>query len=159
MKILFLSLSLYLVLLCDTKFSETKYLSALDVEMTKYGIMNLENNILTLKYKKPKVEVITYYEDKLSLQNDKDEIKEYTYEEHPQIEYFGLLLKAIVNNSYESLDNMFTIKQEKNKKILSAKASISGTVDYLEVFHKNKKLSSIIFYMTNKDKITIETIN
>jgi hypothetical protein len=54
---------------------------------------------------------------------------------------------------------MFTITEDKEKKILNAKSSISGTIDYLEVFYTNAKLSKIIFYMINKDTITIETIN
>ena len=159
MKILFIIISFYLSLLSDVKFTETKYLSALDIEMTKKGIMNLSNNILTLNYTKPSIEVVKYYEDKLTLQDDKNELKEYTYEEYPKIEYFGLLIKSIVNNNYENLDNMFEIKKEKNKRILTAKSSVSGTIDYLEVFNKDTKLSSIIFYMINDDKITIETTN
>ena len=159
MKILFIIISFYLSLLSDVKFTETKYLSALDIEMTKKGIMNLSNNILTLNYTKPSIEVVKYYEDKLTLQDDKNELKEYTYEEYPKIEYFGLLIKSIVNNNYENLDNMFEIKKEKNKRTLTAKSSVSGTIDYLEVFNKDTKLSSIIFYMINDDKITIETTN
>ena len=159
MKVLLLLISIYIFMFAEIKFSETKYLSALDVEMTKYGSMNYEKNILKLSYIKPVKEFITYYEDKLILQNDKNESKEYTYEEHPSIEYFGLLLKSIVSNSYENLDNMFEVKDAKDKKVLTAKSSISSTVDYLEVFNKDNNLSSVIFYMTNKDKITIETIN
>jgi len=158
-KILLVMVSFYLTLLSDVKFSETKYLSALDVEMTKYGVMNFKENILTIKYTKPKDETITYYDDKLTLQSNVNESKEYTYEEHPKLEYFGLLLKSIISNTYENLDNMFEIKNNNDNKTLTSKSSVAGTIDYLEVFHDNKKLSSIIFYMTNKDKITIETIN
>jgi len=158
-KILFIILSFYMILLSDIKFTETKYLSALDIDMSKYGTMNFKNNILSLKYTKPTQEIITYYEDKLVLENDNSEITEYSYKEYPQIEYFGLLLKSIVSNQYENLENMFTMEIKENKRTLTAKSSVSGTIDYLEVLHKNKKLSSIIFYMTNKDRITIETTN
>ena len=150
---------MYLTLLSSTKFTETKYLSSLDMEMSKKGTMELTNNILTLNYEKPNIEIIKYYEDKLTLENDKKEITKYTYEEHPKVEYFGLLLKSIINNTFENLDNMFKIETEKNKRTLTAKSSVSGTIDYLEVFYKDGKLSAIIFYMINSDKITIETNN
>ena len=149
----------YLTLLSSTRFIETKYLSSLDMEISKIGIMELSNNILVINYEKPNIETIIYYEDKLTLKNDKNEITTYTYEEHPKIEYFGLLLKSIINNTYENLENMFKIKKEKNKRILTAKSSVSGTIDYLEVFYKDGKLSSINFHMINSDKITIETTN
>ena len=159
MKIFLLTITFWLCLFSDIKFSETKYLSALDIDMTKYGSMNYKNNILILTYARPSHEKIIYYEDRLTLQSDDSEITQYTYEEHPQIEYFGLLLKAIVGNNYDSLSNMFEITKENNAKILTAKASVSSTINYLEVVHKNSKLKRIIFYMTNEDKITIETIN
>ena len=129
------------------------------MEMSKKGTMELSNNILTLNYEKPNIEIVKYYEDKLTLENDKKEITKYTYEDHPKIEYFGLLLKSIINNTFENLDNMFKIEKEKNKRTLTAKSSVSGTIDYLEVFYKDGKISAIIFYMINSDKITIETNN
>ena len=159
MKILFIFLAFCISMIADVKFSETKYLSALDIQTFKYGSMNIQKDSFTITYTKPSKEIITYLEDKLTLQNASNEIKEYTYEEHPKLEYFGLLLKSIINNSYENLDNMFEIKSQKDKKTLNAKSSISGTIDYLEVLYKNKQLSQIIFYMINKDTITIETIN
>ena len=159
MKILFLFITLFSSLFADMKFTETKYLSALDLETTKQGSMKIDDDSFTITYIKPTKEIITYLEDKLTLQNDQEEVKEYTYEEHPKLEYFGLLLRSIVNDSYENLDNMFNIKDELDKKILTAKSSISGTIDYIEVLKKDNKLSSIILYMINKDIITIETIN
>ena len=159
MKILFLIITFWLSLFSDIKFTETKYLSALDMDMTKYGSMNYENNILKLFYTNPSKEEIIYYEDKLTLQSDENEITAYTYIEHPQLEYFGILLKSIISNNYDSLENMFEITVENNTKILTAKSSVSGTINYLEVIYKNKNLHTIIFYMANEDKITIETIN
>jgi len=159
MKILFIFLTFCISIFADIKFSETKYLSALDMQTSKYGSMNIKEDSFTINYNKPKKETVTYLNDKLTFENSNNEIKEFTYKEHPRLEYFGLLLKSIVNNSYENLDNMFTITEDKEKKILNAKSSISGTIDYLEVFYTNAKLSKIIFYMINKDTITIETIN
>jgi hypothetical protein len=159
MKILLIFITFCLSLFADIKFSETKYLSALDIKTTKYGSMNIKQDSFIITYTKPTKEIITYLEDRLTLTNNKNITNEYTYEDHPSLEYFGLLLKSIVNDSYENLDNMFEIKDEENIKTLTAKSGISGTIDYIEVLNKDKKLSTIKLFMINKDIITIETIN
>ena len=142
----------------NISFKESRYLAALDFERAKYGILEIKDQILIVNYTKPSIETITYLEDKLTIFKN-DSLREYNFEEHPQAQYMGLILKAILTDEYEALDELFKIKNKKDIIILSAKPIMYSTMEEIEVLKKDNIINKIIIYMTNKDKITIETIN
>ena len=159
MKIILLTLLLISGLLSSNiNFKELRYLAALDFEREKQGILEIEGNSLVLNYSKPSIETISYLSDKLTILKD-DTLVEYSFNEYPQAQYMGLILKAIIKDEYESLDELFEIKIEKEFISMIAKPIIYNTIVSIEVFKNSKDVNKIIIYMTNKDKITIETIN
>jgi hypothetical protein len=158
MKILLLLFFAYYYLFSETNFKETRYISAFDIEQYKYGNISTKDQILTLTYTKPKSETITYYKDKLVIKNT-NSTKKYTFSKYPNLQYMGLLLKAILNNQYTLLDELFIIKKDKNITTIQAKSIINNTITSIEVIKQKTIIKTIIIYMSNKDKITIETIN
>ena len=159
MKIILLTLLLISGLLSSSiNFKEFRYLAALDFEREKQGNLEIKDNSLVLNYSKPDIETISYLSDKLTILKD-DTLVEYNFEEYPKAEYMGLILKAIIKDEYESLDELFEIKSEKKFISMIAKPIIYNIIVSIEVFKNSKDVSKIIINMTNKDKITIETIN
>ncbi|MEA3553858.1 MAG: hypothetical protein U9R39_05600 [Campylobacterota bacterium] len=158
MKIILLTLFIVSGLLSSTiNFKEFRYLAALDFEREKQGVLEIKENSLVLNYSKPDIETISYLSDKLIILKD-DTLVEYSFEEYPKAEYMGLILKAIIKDEYESLDELFEIKKEEKLVSMIAKPIIYNTIVSIEVFKNSKEVSKIIINMINKDKITIETI-
>ena len=139
MKIILLTLLLVSGLLSSNiNFKELRYLAALDFEREKQGVLEIEGNSLVLNYSKPSIETISYLSDKLTILKD-DTLVEYSFDEYPQAQYMGLILKAIIKDEYESLDELFEIKIEKEFVSMIAKPIIYNTIVSIEVF-KNSKM-------------------
>ena len=158
MRFIILSIFLYLSMFADMNFKETRYMAALDFEKSKYGNLHMDNENLIINYTKPIQETISYYNDKITVLA-KDKLDEYSFQEHPNAQYLGLILKAILNNNYATVDELFEIKKEKQEIQLKAKPIIYSYIESINIIKHKKSIKNIIIYMTNKDKITIETIN
>ena len=159
MKIILSTLLLISCLLSSTiSFKELRYMDALDFEREKQGTLEIKGELLVLNYSKPSKEIISYLIDKLTILKN-DTLVEYTFEEYPKAEYMGLILKAILKDEYEILNEFFEIKKEEKFVSMIAKPVIYNTIVSIEVSKNNNVVSKIIINMTNKDKITIETVN
>lgn len=158
MRFIILLIFLYLSMFADMNFKETRYMAALDFEKSKYGNLHMDNENLIINYTKPIQETISYYNDKITVLA-KDKLDEYSFQEHPNAQYLGLILKAILNNNYATVDELFEIKKEKQEIQLKAKPIIYSYIESINIIKHKKSIKNIIIYMTNKDKITIETIN
>jgi len=139
-------------------FKETRYIDALQMDQSKYGNMKLENNQLHLIYTNPIKEEIIYEEEKLVIIKDEN-INEYFFIEYPTLRFMGLILKYIITDNYLQLDNFFDVKITNDLVVLEAKPVIYNIVESIEIVKRDDKLRKIIMNMTNKDIITIETIN
>ena len=150
--LIFLTLSLF----GEIKFQETKYMAALDVDFKKYGSLSVSKDKLTIKYTKPNNQTINYLEDKIEIISDNN-VKIYNFEKYPNTQYMGLILRAIVNDEYELVEQLFDIKHTGKKVMLIAKPVIDSYIVSIKVTKYDKDI--IIINLRNKDKITIETIN
>jgi hypothetical protein len=131
-------------------------MSALGIDFVKYGNLEVKQDFLIIKYTKPKEQTIKYFEDKIEIYQNNN-INTYNFDKYPKAQYMGLILRAIVNDNYALVNNLFkVIKKNKNISLL-AKPIVSDYILDIQV-SKNKK-DTIIINMTNKDKITIETYN
>jgi len=139
------------------EFKESRYIDAFGITQERYGSISIKNDTLTIIYIKPKKESVIYEKEKLVILNENN--KEYFFEEHPQLEYMGLLLKSIFINDYDTLIPFFELNNTNEITILTPKSFISNTIDLIEIIKKDSKLKKIIFEMRNKDTLTIETIN
>lgn len=158
MKIFVLVMFTLNLLFGNHNFKETRYIDALQMDQSKYGIMKLENNQLFFDYTKPIKETIIYKKEKLVIEKE-ETIEEYYFSEYPRLRYMGLILKYIITDDYQQLDNFFDVKITHHLILLEAKPVIYNIVESIEIIKRDDKLHKIIMNMTNKDIITIETIN
>lgn len=158
MKYLLFIFILFSCLFADVSFEETRYMSALDVDRRMSGTLKFEDDLMIVSYTKPEQEVITYYNHKVTIQKD-NEIKEYSFEEYPQAQYLGLILKAIIKDDYIALNELFIIKKGKKQLDLESKLVIEDIMTSIEVVKNTSGIEKITMHMANQDKITIEIIN
>ncbi len=159
MKYLLLISILYTTIFADIHFKESRYMEALNLDRTLEGILKIRDDNIIISYNKPSLEIISYYEDKVTIERD-DEQKEYLFDEYPQAQYMGLILKSILQDNYDSLDNFFEIIKTKQNISLNAKASISSNIASITISKDNQNnISNILINMSNKDTIKIEIIN
>jgi hypothetical protein len=159
MKIILFITLIFLSTFASTNFKETRYVSALDFNRELIGKINLKDDILSIVYSKPSKETITYHPNKITILNQDNQTTEYTFEQYPQAQYMGLIIKAIINDNYNSLDNFFKIKNQKSTIMLEAKPIIYDRINFIEITKKQKSVEKIFMDMSNKDTITIEIIN
>ncbi|MEA3498274.1 MAG: hypothetical protein U9R16_04360 [Campylobacterota bacterium] len=159
MKIILL-LFLHFMFLFSTEigFKETRYMVALDFERVKHGSLFVKEENLIIKYTKPSVETISYLSDRITILKD-EETLEYTFEEYPKSQYMGLILKAIIKDEYSTLDEMFEVKKENNIVKLLGKPIVYSIIESISIEKSDNLNKKIIINMTNKDIVTIETIN
>ena len=158
MKYLLFILILLTNLFSDISFKETRYMSAFGVDKIMSGTFKFKNELMVISYIKPEKETITYYNDKITIQKD-DEINEYTFEEYPDAQYLGLILRAIIKDEYTALEQFFTIKKQNNKLDLESKPVIEDIMTSIEVIKNKVSIEKITMNMTNEDIITIEIVN
>ncbi len=157
MKFLLFIAILSLHLFANITFKETRYVSALDFERELYGNLIVSDEVMTISYTKPIKETIIYHTNKLIILRGDDK-KEIMFEDYPQAKYMGLILKAIINSEYESLNELFTIKKKGLTIDLEAKPAIANEILLIEILKNDKNsIKTIKINMSNDDKITIET--
>ena len=158
MRVLLLLITIYCSVFSANKFKETRYVDAFGIEQYRYGTIDIFEDTLILAYTKPKEETLSYESDKLVIKNGL-EIKEYKFDQYPKLEFMGLFLKAIMSDNYLSIESLFQIEIKNETITLIGKPVIYNTIEYIEITKKKSIIKKIILKMTNKDIITIETIN
>ncbi|NOQ31042.1 MAG: hypothetical protein GQ570_07980 [Helicobacteraceae bacterium] len=156
MRLLFL-ITIALSILNASSFKETRYISALDVEQYKSGTIQLNGELLTLTYKKPRYELLNYYNNRLTIESN-NKTKELPYKEYPQLRFMSLSLRAILTDNYSSLTNLFDVEQTKNLVTLKAQSTINSLLNFITILTRENSTKVITLYMRNQDKITIETL-
>jgi hypothetical protein len=141
----------------DMYFKEIKYISAFDITTNKYGSLSIINDILTIKYSEPEKKIIKYFDNKILIEENSN-LEEFSFENYPQPQYMGLILKAIIYENFNSLEQFFKIKYKNNDIILESRGIMMNNIEYIEINKNKKTIKEIILHMTNEDKITIETI-
>jgi len=158
MKLIIIIAILCLNAFSDINFKETRHMDAIDIQREFLGSIKLDGENIVIIYTKPNMKTISYYENKVTIKSDDDQLKEYSFNEYPQAQYMGLILKAMVQDDYNSLDEFFDITQNKQTITLDAKAIIYATVGSIEVIKVGNVTKSIVMNMSNKDTIKIEII-
>ena len=160
MKKLILIIIFALNIMANIDFKETNIIAAIpDYEKVQYGSMDFSDDLIILSYTKPNLQTITYDKEKVSI-NTNEEIKEYYFEQYPKIEFIGLITKALITNSFETLDELFIKTIEQGDTILSAKPILRNVIDYIKIqYTKENKVNIITIYMENEDIRTIEIIH
>lgn len=148
---------LYSMVFANISFTETRYMSALDMDRQLKGSVTINKTNMIINYTTPQQETITYLDDKVTILKD-EELKEYSFEEYPQASFMGLIIKAMVTDNYTPIEEFFTITTQKEITTFTSKPIVTSTIKTIELSKKDDK-KIVTMYMSNQDKITIETTN
>jgi len=160
MKMIILYLASILSLFANdaAAFKETRYLYALDKTITMEGFIRFGEQNIVIEYVKPESKVLTYFEEKLTIQ-DQNGYKVIDAQSMPSMNYFFLIIKAVHDENNVLLDSFFDAKIEGDETLLSPKGVAAEVLEEVRISRQGKKLKSLHVKIKNGDRITIEIRN
>lgn len=142
-----------LVLSNEVKFNETKYINAVDLEVSKKGTLIFDKDFTKLSYENEKTSFKFKENNILQIKDDKETIL--SYDENLELSIFSTLINAIYKDDLEKLEDFFEIKKEKEEIILIPNDYISSVIDKIAYKKTAKNLDFLTIYFTNEDRINI----
>ncbi len=160
MKIIVLCLALLLSLFANdaSNFKETRYLYALDKNITLEGFITFGEQNIVIEYVKPESKVLTYFEEKLTIQ-DQNGYKVIDAQSMPSVNYFFMIIKAVHDENTLLLDTFFDAKTDGEETRLSPKGVAAEVLEEVRIIRHDKKLHSLHVKIKNGDRITIEVMD
>jgi hypothetical protein len=159
MKIIVLCLLSLLCLFADSSsFQETRYLYALDKNVTLEGFITFGEQNIIIEYVKPESKVLTYFEEKLSIQ-DQNGYKVIDAQSMPSMNYFFMIIKAVHDENSVLLNSFFETKTEGDETLLTPKGVAAEVLEEVRITRQATKLKSLHVKIKNGDRITIEIRN
>lgn len=157
MKIIILCLASLLYLFANdaSAFKETRYLYALDKNITLEGFITFGAQNIVIEYDKPESKVLTYFEEKLTIQ-DQNGYKVIDAQSMPSLNYFFMIIKAVHDENSVLLNSFFETKKEGDETLLSPKGVAAEVLEEVRIRREATKLKSLHVKIKNGDRITIE---
>lgn len=141
-----------------SQFKETRYSYALDKNISFEGFITFGEQNIVIEYIKPEAKVLTYFEEKLSIQ-DQNGFKMVDTTSTPAIHYFFMIIKAIHDENSVLMDSFFDQKIEGKEAILTPKGVTAEILMEVRIKRNGKKLESLHVKIKNGDRITIEIVD
>ena len=153
----------FLSLLClfandASEFKETRYLYALDKNITLEGFITFGEQNIIIEYTKPESKVLTYFEEKLSIQ-DQNGYKIIDAQSMPSMNYFFMIIKAVHDENKTLLASFFDAIENGDETLLTPKGVAAEVLEEVRISRQEKKLKSLHVKIKNGDRITIEIRN
>jgi len=139
-------------------FKETRYLYALDKTITLEGFITFGEQNIIIEYVKPESKVLTYFEEKLTIQ-DQNGYNVIDAQSMPSMNYFFMIIKAVHEENSVLLDSFFEAKIEGEETLLSPKGVAAEVLEEVRITRHATKLKSLHVKIKNGDRITIEIRN
>ncbi len=139
------------LLLGASAFKETRYLYALDKTLTLEGFITFGEENIVIEYTKPNTKVLTYFEDKLSIQ-DENGYEMIDTQQMPSLHYFFMIIQAVHTQNTPALEMFF----ETQNGILIPKGVAAEVLEKVEIHYVGDTLHSLHVAMKNGDRIDIE---
>lgn len=160
MKIIFVwLLSLLCLFANDTsEFKETRYLYALDKTITLEGFITFGEQNIIIEYVKPESKVLTYFEEKLTIQ-DSNGYKVIDAQSMPSMNYFFMIIKAVHDENKTLLGSFFDATQNGDETVLTPKGVAAEVLEEVRILRQAAQLKSLHVKIKNGDRITIEVKN
>ena len=138
-------------------FKETRYIYALDKNIVFEGFITFGEQNIIIEYAKPDFKVLTYFEGKLSIQDNNG----FTMADAttPTMHYFFMIIQAVHDDNRLLLDSFFTATQKGNETILSPKGVTADILDEVIITKQNNVLKSLHVKIKNGDRITIDIMD
>ena len=160
MKIIVL-FSLFFLSLCandSAAFKETRYLYALDKTISLEGFITFGEQTIVIEYVKPESKVLTYFEDKLTIQDAKG-YQTIDAQSMPSMHYFFMIIKAVHEQNSVLLDSFFDATTQGDETLLSPKGVAAEVLEEVRIVRQAAKLKSLHVKIKNGDRITIEVMD
>jgi len=151
--ILLLFISTILLFSRPIKFKEEKYISALNTSVYKYGILNIDSDILEVTYNNESKSLV-FTKDNI-IEKSAKERKILKYEDNLELTLFSKIINSIYKNKHEDLVEYFHIKKDNSFTTLIPNEYISNVINKIEYKKIDMKLVFLKIYFTNNDWINI----
>lgn len=160
MKIIFLWLFSVLFLYANeaSAFKETRYLYALDKNIILEGFITFGEQNIIIEYMKPESKVLTYFEEKLTIQ-DQNGYKVIDAQSMPSLNYFFMIIKAVHEENNALLNSFFDATTKEDSSLLKPKSVAAEVLEEVQITRQNKKLKTLFVKIKNGDRITIEIMD
>lgn len=160
MKVIVLCLLSLLYLFANdaSTFKETRYLYALDKTIELEGFITFGEQNIVIEYVKPESKVLTYFEEKLTIQ-DQNGYNVIDAQSMPSMNYFFLIIKAVHDENSLLLDSFFEATTKGDETLLSPKGVAAEVLEEVRITRQATKLKSLHVKIKNGDRITIEIKN
>lgn len=139
-------------------FKETRYMYALDKNITLEGFITFGEQNINIEYTKPESKVLTYFEEKLTIQ-DQNGYKVIDAQSMPSLNYFFMIIKAVHDENSVLLNSFFDAKTEGDETLLSPKGVAAEVLEEVRIIRQARELKSLHVKIKNGDRITIEIRN
>lgn len=156
--VLYLLFSLGLFANDASSFREMRYLYALDKNITFEGFITFGEQNIVIEYIKPESKVLTYFEEKLTIQ-DQNGYHVVDAQSMPSLNYFFMIIKAVHDENSVLLDSFFVATMKGDETLLSPKGVTAEVLEEVRITRQVKKLKSLHVKIKNGDRITIEIRN
>lgn len=150
---IFLSMFTTFILANTVNFTETKHISALDVEVKKKGTLVFEKEFTKLSYSNNNTSYKFNKEHIVQIVKNKETLL--NYEDDLNLTIFSTLLNAIYKEEIDNLKEYFEITKDKEVTILTPNEYIANVIDKIEYKKNTKELEFLRIYFVNEDRIEI----
>ncbi|MEW6551509.1 MAG: hypothetical protein AB1389_05185 [Campylobacterota bacterium] len=140
-----------------SKFSETRYINAINKTINLRGEIAFSTNSIKIDYIEPKQSII-YENEVLHITNEKGN-KSININSEPIMGYFFMIIKAIHDNDYVLIESYFDMKQTDLSTKLIPKDIAKKYIEEITFTKTNTVLQSLRVITTKKDRIEIEVID
>jgi hypothetical protein len=139
----------------SSHFQETRYVYALDKNLTLEGYISFREQSILLEYVKPENKLLTYYEGNLSIQ-DAQGYRTIDTAQMPSLRYLFTVIKAVHDEDQSLLEHFFDASKHGDTLHLTPKGAVQELLESIDVVTKKAVLKSLHVRMKNGDRILIE---
>lgn len=160
MKPIIVSILLVCSLFADvsSNFKETRYLYALDKNISLEGFITFGEQNIIIEYSKPEPKVLTYFEGKLTIQ-DQSGYTVVDVQSMPSLSYFFMVIKAVHDENTVLLDSFFDTLTKENQTYLIPKGVTAQILEEVCIERHGKELKALHVKIKNGDRISIEIMD
>lgn len=137
-------------------FHETRYISALDRNVSLAGRIAFEGDNLVLEYSQPEKLTMRQSGDLLEIRDAQGEVaQQVDLAANPQMRIYLSLFSMLYRNDLTALATYFDIRRQGALMILEPKPAVAAVVREVRVAYAGEKIANITTRMQNGDVFTI----
>ena len=139
-------------------FKETRYLYALNKSIELDGYITFGDYNIMIEYVKPTYKVLTYFEEKLTIQDDNG-FQSIEAQKMPSINYFFMIVKAVHDDNMTLIDTFFTSQTTNTLTTLTPIGVAAEVLEKASIKKDGTGLRFLEVSLKNGDRISIEILD